>query len=449
MNAFDQIETVTTPLTVFAQCLASLEATSSKNEKQAIVAATFKSNPNFEAQIASMFNLALSPYYTFGVKQIPEPALPGVFDKSTAYEGAMKLLFDLSKRAVTGGEAKIRIANVLGNLEDDAEREAFRRILLKDLKAGVDSTINKARKGTVEVFSCQLADSEMPDIEKLTYPIAVEAKYDGVRTIAIKINGVVNLYSRNGLTFDNFAEIEEFLTANMPDNFVLDGEVLHSTELGQEGYSKLMKRAKASRGKNVDGNPVRYQVFDCMDLASWTAQKTNLTYRQRRTILMDVVHKMGEVHGKFGIAPANVVSTPDELGEVYRNILALGYEGVIIKIDNGGYTFKRNSTWMKLKPFDAADLKITGFVEGTGKYGGSLGAITCAGMHDSKDIETEVGSGFTDAERSEIWHNRAQYLGKMVEVKFQDITKAQDAEKFSLRFPTFVRFRVVDAAGKA
>lgn len=53
-------------------------------------------------------------------------------------------------------------------------------------------------------------------------------------------------------------------------------------------------------------------------------------------------------------------------------------------------------------------------------------------------------SGFTDKMRDEIWNNKDFYLGKLVEVKYQNSTKSIDSEtgKYSLRFASFLKWKL-------
>jgi hypothetical protein len=457
--------TVETPLSVFAEMLGKVEATSSKNEKQAIIAGYITPDHDQARTLRDLLNLALSPYIRFNIAAAPEPDPNGVVmtgenDRAHRYFAmGIRILDNLATRKLTGNDARETLSLYLGALNPSwpspvSEREAFKRILLKDLRAGFsESTVNKARKGTVPVFDCQLAASEMPDIGALKYPVGVEPKYDGVRTIAIKKSGVVTLYSRNGIPFTNFEEIEVELAKVMREGTVLDGEVLHRDLLGDAGFKLVMKRAKADRGKNVE-HPVRYQIFDGMPLSDWEALRCASSFSARRQWVVDTYASMGLLGAPgslLRVTESHVAENASDLQSIYEEYVAQGFEGVIVKELAGLYTFKRNKTWQKLKPFATADLVVTGAVEGTGKYAGMLGALVVAGEHEGKKILTEVGSGFTDGQRATIWnwHHVGNVLaGQVVEVRYQDITLAEDSSTYALRFPTFLRFRAVDTGGK-
>jgi DNA ligase-1 len=114
----------------------------------------------------------------------------------------------------------------------------------------------------------------------------------------------------------------------------------------------------------------------------------------------------------------------------------------MIKDFDAPYECKRTTSWLKLKPTITVDLVVVDVEEGTGKNVGKLGALVCEGFEGSKFIKTNAGSGFADEQREEFWLNKELLIGKVVEIKADAITKAQDSEdSFSLRFPRFVRFR--------
>lgn len=421
---------MTSNLHLFGGLIALLEKIPGKNDKVSTIRTSLTKNPG----LAYYFNQALSPYVTFGIAKIVE--VYGAQPQLEVGDGAYldlyvhDLLEKLATRQLTGNDARLEVWASLQAMHTDQEKIALERILLKDLRCGVDSSVNKAVPGTVEEFSCQLAPSKMPEVNQLTYPVMVEPKLDGVRTIAIKdAKGNLKLLSRNGKELENFAEIERALVKLPPDT-VLDGEVI-----APSGFAALMSRAKAKRGKH-DDVPIEYHVFDGMSAQEWATQSCQLYLRTRQGFISNALTFTGiEVQQ----VPSKMVTTPAEVERVYQDFVNQGYEGVMLKDPGGKYTFKRNATWQKLKPFDTVDLQVVDLIEGTGKYVGMLGAIKANGDHDGKSIWTEIGSGFTDQQRQAIWAQRP--MGEWIEVRYQELSLAQDSKTWSLRFPTFVRFR--------
>lgn len=411
-------------LKLFNETVTKAGSTKSKKEKEEIIRNSLVQNP----ELGKLFELALSPYITFGIAKLPEPANVTV---PNAVDNAFLVLNRLATREATGQQARYEVSVVRATLDGD-ERDAFDRILLKDLRAGfTESTVNKAVPGTVPVFSCQLAPSELAKLDEITFPIIAEPKFDGVRTIAIKGDGPVQLFSRNGKLFENFAEIEDALNQHMGNNSVFDGEVL-----SPNGFQALMTRAKAKPGVATEV-PIYYQVFDGMKLTDWKAQHCSAVAHSR---IISVSTEVSRIPSRLvRVTLGRMCHNVQEVESFYAEVLAKGFEGLMLKNPSGHYTFKRNKNWLKLKPFDTVDLEVIGIVEGTGKYEGMMGALRCQGYHGEKLIRTEVGSGFTDQQRAELF--RHMEGNEVAEVRYQEITKAQDGDYYSLRFPSFVRFR--------
>ena len=126
--------------------------------------------------------------------------------------------------------------------------------------------------------------------------------------------------------------------------------------------------------------------------------------------------------------------------EINRAAIAGGYEGIMLKDPDAPYECKRSTAWLKLKPFIEVTLEVIGFEEGTGKNVGRLGALVGRGQEDGRLITVNVGSGYSDALRDDIWANRNNVTGQMFEARADAVTQAQNGE-YSLRFPRFLRFR--------
>jgi DNA ligase-1 len=409
-------------LDVFANYLTEAHAVTGKKAKVELTRRYLTSHPG----LAELFKLALSPYITFGVAKLP----PVVAHDDMQHFPKWQVLLDrLASRELTGNAALEQIGRLLFALYDLPEAHAFQAILLKDLACGVGiETVNAARPGTVPQFAVQLAVSEMPKLADIVYPVLVEPKYDGVRCVTLKQDGKVQLFSRNGQPFENFAELEEALRDTIPSDFMLDGEVVSPA-----GFQTLMTRVKAKPGKRTDV-PIEYRVFDAMPAEQFLRQDCSLTLSERQRyspmewLTSDIIQR----------APSQLARDAEDLEEIYHGWLQLGLEGVMLKSPDGLYTFKRNKTWRKLKPFDSADLKILGMIEGVGKFAGSLGAMLVEGtLEDGRFVKSEVGSfRCSDEERLRLWQRRDELIGMIAEIRYQEVTADN-----SLRFTSYLRLR--------
>lgn len=101
-----------------------------------------------------------------------------------------------------------------------------------------------------------LRTDSLPDSQQWLY----ELKLDGYRAIAFKRDGVVHLRSRNDNDFcARYPGVVKGL-AKMPDNTVIDGEVIAFDDDGRPSFNALQNYGSATA-------PVVYYVFDVMVLA--------------------------------------------------------------------------------------------------------------------------------------------------------------------------------------
>jgi DNA ligase-1 len=130
------------------------------------------------------------------------------------------------------------------------------------------------------------------------------------------------------------------------------------------------------------------------------------------------------------------------MNEFADECLGNGFEGIMIKDRDAVYQCKRSASWLKLKPVITVDLAIVAVEEGTGRNKGRMGAIVCEGIDDDRDIRVNVGSGFKDSDRDNLWDDRDNLIGRIVEIQADVVTQNRDGG-YSLRFPRFERFRGV------
>jgi DNA ligase 1 len=414
-----------------------LEDHPSRINKEQIIEGNLDNQELFEG-----FELALSPYITFGVKKVPTHGGPD--GQGLPWVAFKELCHLLSSRQLTGDDARSAIELALSASTQRQWNNWYRRILIKDLRCGVsEKTINKIRKGSIPVFECMLAHDGANHEKKITGKKLLEPKLDGVRVITIidAENRTVNQYSRNGKLLVNFSHITDALQKNIDlfeRSWVLDGEMVSSS------FQALMKQVH--RKENVQATDSRLMLFDILPLSEFKKGCSILGQRRRSNLLRSMKPIFDQI-GSIDIIPQQEVDLNEYVGELQfkqynKDAIDAGYEGIMVKNPDAKYECKRSTNWLKIKPFIEVSLAVVGFEEGTGKNQGRLGALICEGEDDDKRIKVHVGSGLTDEQRDEFWKEKDGMFGQIIEIRADAITKNQDSDEvWSLRFPRFLRFR--------
>jgi len=293
-------------------------------------------------------------------------------------------------------------------------------------------------------FRPQLAVA-LKDSHKLKFPCIIEPKIDGVRCVCIIKDHVPTFWSREGKPFVNFEELEqELLSYKLPD-MILDGEIM-----AQSGnFDDTISRTRSHRGVNTH-IPYRYVLFDILINPEPLGTIYILLSRKDHLDKFFKDYIVGKPDSLIWRTEHCLCESEDEMFKLNDKFCREGYEGSMLKPLGSIYHQGRNQDWKKLKPFYSADLRITGMSEGTGKCAGMMGRIVVEGRVEDMEaiqegcdpceafirVKCEVGTGFSDELRKEMWLNQLDYIGQYVEIQYQEVTKDN-----SLRFPSFKRFR--------
>ena len=334
--------------------------------------------------------------------------------------------------------------NYLETMKDFTDRvlpeeyhDLFYKIITKNVILGVDTkTVNKVMPNLIPTFNVMLANKyfDKPEIIE-GKEFAITTKIDGMRCIMLKESGSVTFWSRQGQKIDGLVDLEEE-AKYFPDNLCLDGELI--ADVGNpDTYKDTMKRA---RNKDAEKHGLKMMVFDCMSAEEFRNQHAINAYHKRRDLLDCVFNGTWFIHDfkYFEKLPILYRGTDtSKIIELLEEQTSKGEEGVMINVCDAAYEFKRTNQLLKVKKFQDTEVKVIGFQEGTNKYAGTLGALVC----EYKCSTVDVGSGFSDALRDEIWANKDAWLGKIITVKYFEETYNSATGLPSLRFPVFIRVR--------
>ena len=429
--------------------IARLEADNSRLAKEAILAEAMEEGLD---EFFEGVTMCLDKLYTFGVKQVPIKEETG--GQGLSWDNFKQLAESLYRRQLTGHAARDAINLAMGVATDSQWNDFYRRILIKDLRCGVsEKTVNTVAKKTkksnysVPVFECMLAHDGANHESKITGKKLVEPKLDGVRVLTVVDyeSRIVTMYTRNGKELVNFPHIVKAFEDNMDNwgrSYVFDGEVVSTS------FQALMK--EVHRKENAQAQDARLMLFDILPLTEFKAGASVMGQKRRSAFLRENFSKLFADSGCIDIIAQqefdlDVFTDEIEFKDYNKQMVAEGFEGIMIKDPNGKWEGKRSVAWLKQKPFIEVSLAVIETEEGTGRNVGKMGALVCEGVEDGKLIRVNVGSGFTDKDRDEFWSCKVD--GQVIEVRADAITQNQDGT-YSLRFPRFMRFRGFKAGEK-
>lgn len=425
------------------EIIAELESDNSRLFKESVIQREAAAdNTEFFAGV----RMCLDAMVTFGIKQVP--VRDGADGSGLSFQEFTEATAGFMNRQLTGNAARDMVNLLMGAATNDQWNNWYRRILIKDLRCGVsEKTINNVVKKSnpeyqVPVFTCQLAHDGANHEAKVCGEKLIEVKLDGVRVLTIVYpTGRVDQFSRNGKELLNFGHVRDQFSrvANgLTEPWVFDGEVMSSS------FQDLMKQVH--RKDNVAAGDAVLYLFDMLPLKDFErgicSTPQAVRHEQLKAWFEDKVFlQLSNVQ----VVENELVDLDTSVGqrrfaEINATAIAGGYEGIMIKDPAAPYELKRSTAWLKQKPFIEVTLEVTDVEEGTGKNSGRLGALVCSGSDDGKDITVNVGSGFTDAMRDDVWADRGAVIGQLVEVRADAVTQNQDGT-YSLRFPRFKGFR--------
>ena len=275
----------------------------------------------------------------------------------------------------------------------------------KRLDAKYSLTIEDAKK---EVFLPMLAASFDKRKDKVTYPVDVQPKLDGVRCLAYWDGDSVKLMSRGGKQWECCQHIIDELETVLPKGWVLDGELyIHGST-----FQEITKLVKKLRPESVN---VEFHVYDVPRAGNWCG---NGGWDNRKNVLNDF-------HGNHGhcksvkVVRTDFAAHEEDVYELQSEYLEEGYEGAIVRESDGEYKFGyRSNKLLKVKNFMDEEYLIAGFTTGVGRFEGSV--VWVCMTEDGQSFKV-VPQG-TMEERQETYKNADKYIGEHLKVKFFELT---------------------------
>jgi DNA ligase 1 len=345
------------------------------------------------------------------------------------------LLTRLSGRTITGNEAIAETETVL-DCFDGPSQQIILKILDRDLVIGCsESTINKAIPNLIPTFNVALAKSYDDKTKKNVLfdgSWYASRKLDGCRCIAIKQNGYVKFFSRQGKEFLVLNNVNKALVdISIPDGTVLDGEICLMDSEGNEDFQGIMKQIR--KKDHTIPNPM-YVVFDMLTTEEFQSQTSKRTLTERQSELKEYITGTDVV-----TMLEQIPLTEEAFQDLQNDVQEYDWEGLILRKDCQ-YKGKRSNELLKVKKFHDAEYTIVDTSNSTmTQTEKGVGQVQYEGM-DSVTIMHEgcavqVGSGWSIEQRKHFAVNPQDIIGKVITVQYFEITTDKNG-KHSLRFPT-------------
>lgn len=246
----------------------------------------------------------------------------------------------------------------------------------------------------------------------------IQRKLDGFR-YRIKVNRTeVVFYSSSGdivpsfphiasQVLKSFLKIADYVEEKYGiTEYYLDGEI-YNHDLG-------FQAVQSACGTKVHLTPEKinlraqmdFYLFDVCLNAPYTTREKVLKYFYSEDVLQVETY---------------IVQLQEDVIESYfEQFLKEGYEGLMIRLLDMPYEFKRSKQLLKYKPLIDKEFQVVGFKKSiTGDTLGSLDLILEDGRVFNATLKNEIGDQKT---KKQIWDDQINYLGLWVTVEFLEYT---------------------------
>ena len=288
---------------------------------------------------------------------------------------------------------------------------------------------------------------------ELKYPIYSQPKLDGIRCVVRMEDDTLVGRTRNGKEIECIPHILKSLNSFFLayPNAILDGELYnHDLRDNFNKITSLVRKQKPVKSAKMTDNAfakkvteyeerlseaeetIEYHVYDVPYLDDSCTEKT--IFDMRFTQLKNALNKNSNIiqHNVL-LVETSEVHTEDDLDNLYGQYLDLGYEGQMVRKDEG-YENKRSTTLLKRKEFIDAEYRVIDIDVGNGNRSGTAKHLVCFCDKTKQTFNSNIKGSFDYLK--EIYDNRKHYIGQLATIKFFQLTPDGIP-----RFPYAIGFR--------
>lgn len=327
---------------------------------------------------------------------------------------------------------KRNVGRFINNLETEDEKELVTKILLKNLDVGLNvKNINKGMKGLIVSHDIMKGSSWDGTLNS---EVAVSLKLDGIRCSWLIKDGKAIAKTRQNKIIQGMNELTKAIEEVFGEqDLFVDGELLATNKEGLSSEDLFKKTSAIVNSKGLKKD-LTFVAFDIVSLEDYNNKSNNTPFLERREQLECYVGLKNEL---VKLAPMYFITDSiDRIYEKLDEVVKDNCEGLMLNKINGFYEFKRTKQLLKVKKFNEGDVLVTDILEGEGRLEGTLGKIEVQFRYKGDVYTNNIGSGFSDEEREYYWEHKEELIGKVVTIKYFEITKNEQGG-FGFRFPTW------------
>lgn len=278
----------------------------------------------------------------------------------------------------------------------------------------------------------------------IRFPCVVSRKIDGVRCTYSPQHGVL---TRTNRVLPNEAIRRMILSSDIaqhPGLTLLDGELCRT----DVSFHETSGQVRTTYGSSVD---MIYHVFDMVLDDAWETP-----FIVRFSDLCDAMSPHPQIH----IVPHRVLRSDEEMQEELLHAKMARWEGIMIRALDGPYKHGRSTPregWLIKRKFieeseativDVLQLKKNLNPPKRDPHGLIMRSKIAAGLHlepkigafvvqTDAGIQFQIGSGFTDEQRTTWWTERRRLIGQRIRYAYQPAGTEE-----APRIPTFQGFHI-------
>ena len=219
----------------------------------------------------------------------------------------------------------------------------------------------------------------------ISEPFYVQPKLDGVRLLVSKDGGI----SRTG-------------------------KIIPGTEILGKAFDPNLNFEELTSTFKTDPLKLKFHVFDFFDLKAEALARDKMTFEQRWEYVKDSIYNP---HYEF--VKTTLVKSKKDLPLMHQKHVEEGHEGTMIRDRFSVYEVGQRSNYLlKHKDFQTEEYEITGAKTGHGRDADAV--VWVCKTQDGQQFNVRPEG--TIIQREEDYKNHKKYIGKMLTVRFQNLT---------------------------